>query len=91
MEENNVSSTLAERGARYGTFVDNAQLAQSLKNTLRSNTRWYKLPDAHREALDMIMHKAARIVNGDPNYADNWHDVAGYAILVEKECTKDNT
>jgi hypothetical protein len=30
----------------------------------------------------MIMHKVARILNGDPNYADNWIDIAGYATLV---------
>lgn len=38
-------------------------------------------PD-QREALEMIAHKIARILNGDPNYADSWHDVAGYATLV---------
>ena len=31
----------------------------------------------------MILHKLARILNGDPNYVDSWHDIAGYAILVE--------
>lgn len=40
------------------------------------------LPD-QREALDMIFHKIGRIVCGDPNYADSWHDIAGYAKLVE--------
>jgi len=34
------------------------------------------------EALDMIAHKIARILNGDPNYADSWDDIAGYAKLV---------
>ena len=38
-------------------------------------------PD-QREALEMIAHKIARIVNGDPNYADSWVDIAGYATLV---------
>jgi len=31
----------------------------------------------------MILHKIARIVNGDPDYTDSWHDIAGYAKLVE--------
>jgi hypothetical protein len=35
-----------------------------------------------QEALDMICHKIGRIVNGDPNYADSWVDIAGYATLV---------
>jgi hypothetical protein len=30
----------------------------------------------------MIFHKLARIANGDPNYHDSWHDIAGYAKLV---------
>lgn len=30
----------------------------------------------------MIAHKLARIMNGDPNYIDNWTDIAGYAQLV---------
>jgi hypothetical protein len=34
------------------------------------------------EALDMICHKIGRIVNGDPDYADSWIDIAGYAKLV---------
>src|SRR5690606_10084595 len=28
--------------------------------------------------------KIARILIGDPNYADNWHDIQGYAKLVEE-------
>jgi hypothetical protein len=34
------------------------------------------------EALEMIFSKLARILNGDPNYADSWIDIAGYATLV---------
>jgi hypothetical protein len=30
----------------------------------------------------MILHKIARIVNGDPNWSDSWRDIAGYATLV---------
>ena len=33
----------------------------------------------------MIAHKLGRIVNGDPNYADSWDDIAGYAKLVSDE------
>ncbi len=34
------------------------------------------------EALEMICHKIARIINGDSDYADSWVDIAGYATLV---------
>lgn len=33
----------------------------------------------------MIAGKIARIINGDPNYVDSWHDIAGYATLIEQE------
>lgn len=82
----NVSETLSERGARYGAFGGHADIAQSIKQvmTSRPTTNWHHLPDAHKEALEMIAHKIGRILNGDPNYADNWHDIAGYATLVER-------
>jgi hypothetical protein len=35
-----------------------------------------------RAALAMIAHEIARIMHGDPNYADSWVDIAGYAIPV---------
>jgi len=34
-----------------------------------------------REALDQIAAKIARILCGDANYADHWHDIASYAQL----------
>ena len=33
-------------------------------------------------------NKLARICNGDPFYHDSWHDVSGYARLVEIELEK---
>jgi hypothetical protein len=44
---------------------------------------------SHQEALEMIAHEIGRILNGDPNYADNWHDVGGYSKLVEDRLPKD--
>jgi hypothetical protein len=38
-----------------------------------------------RESLDMIAHKIARILNGNPNVHDHWHDIAGYATLVAND------
>ena len=37
-----------------------------------------------QEALDMIFHKIGRIVAGDPNYADSWHNITRYTTLIEK-------
>ena len=35
-----------------------------------------------REAIDMIIHKLGRIINGNPDKVDHWTDIAGYAKLV---------
>ena len=82
-----VDKVLDERGSRYGTFEGHATVAQCLKTVVRTNlmARNKVLKASQQEALDMIMHKIARIINGDPNYADSWIDVAGYAKLIADE------
>lgn len=79
-----VSATLAERGGRYGAFIDHATIAQGLQEVLFEAGNWYKLDPDMRQALCVICDKMARILNGDPYYEDNWHDIQGYAQLVEK-------
>ena len=80
---NDVTETLTERGNRYGKFKDHAELSQQLKNVMLCSDGWGVLDYDMREALEMIQHKVARILNGDPTYADSWHDIAGYAKLVD--------
>lgn len=79
---------LAERGARYGDFKDHAEITWAIKGAMRDASKWSKLAPLHKEALDMIAHKIGRILNGDPNYDDNWADIAGYAKLVADRCQK---
>jgi hypothetical protein len=79
-----VGQILDERGNRYGKFTGHAQVTQDLKHVIQTHIEVndkYLAPD-QKEALDMICHKIGRIVNGDPNYADSWIDIAGYAKLV---------
>ena len=80
-----VNATLAERGSRYGAFRDNAGVTQSIKAILDGHPRWHTLTACQRESLHHIASKIARIMNGDSNYLDNWHDIACYAMLVEKD------
>lgn len=86
-----VQDTLNERGARYGDFTENAAISQHLKQVLQHDGHdvregWLRLSLVQREALEMIAQKIARILNGDPNYKDNWHDIQGYARLAEERC-----
>lgn len=80
-----INETLNQRGERYGKFKDVAATTYALQAILREAKGHELMSDDQIIALDMICNKMARIVNGDPNYIDNWHDIAGYATLVEQE------
>jgi hypothetical protein len=73
---------LAERGARYGAFIDNATVSQSLKKLMRETPKWSALDPDMKEGLEMIAHKISRILCGDPKYDDSWVDIAGYATRI---------
>jgi len=79
-----IDAILNERGSRYGSFVGHAEITQSFKRTAYEFAERVgnKFAADQIEALDMIFHKLGRILNGDPNYADSWLDIAGYAKLV---------
>lgn len=79
-----INDTLVERGNRYGKFIDNAEIAQHLKRYIRLQPSYDLLAADQREALDNICIKMSRILSQgtDPEYVDNWVDMAGYASLV---------
>lgn len=79
---NNTDTILTQRAARYGKFIDNARIAQSIKQWMEEGTNWDGLHWDQREALHQIASKISRIVTGDIDYVDNWDDIAGYASLV---------
>ena len=81
---NDINTTLTERGNRYGLFSDHAIIAQALQDVMREPIGWSKLAPDQKQALTTIADKIARILNGDPEYLDNWHDIIGYARLIEK-------
>lgn len=77
-----ISKTLAERGNRYGDFGEHARITQSIKRAMTDSPNWSTLSDDKKESLEMLAHKIGRILNGDPNYHDSWHDIIGYTKLV---------
>jgi hypothetical protein len=83
-----ITETLAARGSRYGEYKDVAEVAQLLKHIVRMAPSWLVMESYMQESLDLICNKMARIACGDPYYDDNWHDVGGYAKLVEIELAK---
>lgn len=84
-----VDNTLQERGSRYGSFNDLAQISQALKEAMRATPGWAKLTASQKEALEMVQHKVARMLNGDPTYEDNAVDIVGYATLMMKNMQGD--
>ncbi len=79
-----VKAILAERGKAHGDFTDHARFAQELKGIAYHSGNWEKLTSVQAEALEMILHKVARILAGNPNHQDHWDDIAGYATLVSE-------
>lgn len=84
----NIQDTLDERGKRYGDFTDHARISQSILDAYMNAPKWDALSDDKKQAMRMFADKAARILNGDPEYKDNWHDIAGYAKLTEDRCAE---
>jgi hypothetical protein len=84
MYEDEVDATLDARAVDYGKFIEGAEVMQMLKRVVLNalNNRDKTLAHDQAEAMDMIIHKIGRIINGDPDYADSWIDIAGYAQLV---------
>lgn len=80
----NVNKTLDARALNYGTFKDGAALMQSLKRAMAAHAAKHDktFADDQWEALEMIVHKIGRIVNGNPDVTDHWVDIAGYATLI---------
>lgn len=85
----NIDSTLNERGTRYGDFEDRAFITQDLKAVMQETPNWDLLKADQKEALEMTAHKIGRILNGDPNYIDSWHDIIGYIRLVEQRLERE--
>jgi len=75
-----VEDVLKERQKTHGEFKDMAQTSQAMKRLVTDAP----YPDVIAEALDMIVHKLARVRNGNCMEKDHWVDIAGYATLVSK-------
>lgn len=82
MQGKAIEQTLSEPGSRYGEYAEHARITQAIKAAMADSPNWQSLAPDQRETLEMIAHKAGRILNGDPDYHDSWHDIVGYTKLV---------
>ena len=83
-DETDVGAVLDSRAKDYGKFIEGAEIMQMLKRLVHNyiEDRGTPLAFDQREAIDMIIHKLGRIINGNPDKVDHWVDIAGYATLV---------
>lgn len=70
-----------ERKSTHGDWMQQSQVANDLKKTVRVMGNWDNLAACHQESIDMILTKISRIVSGNPSEPDHWDDIAGYAFL----------
>ena len=72
---------LVEREKTHGDYADVSRVSQALKAALRLGP-FDEIPAIHRESLEMICVKMARIVCGNHHEHDHAADIAGYANLI---------
>lgn len=76
-----IDKILAERAKTHGDYTEHADCTQEIMDVLMKHRRWVDLAADQKETLHMIAHKMGRVVTGNPNVADHWDDIAGYAKL----------
>ena len=76
-----IEETLAQRQKTHGDFSSHAAVSQAMKKAMRQSAGWGGLSDDKKEALEMLAHKIARILNGNPDTHDHWHDIEEKAYI----------
>lgn len=92
VRQQTIADTLAARQSTYGCFEDVAFVTEGIMDLIaKVRPNGLKdIPIPHRMSLYMIASKIARLANGDINSIDGWHDIAGYATLIERLIGGDN-
>lgn len=84
-----ISNLLGERQQTHGSYSQVSKVCQAIKSAMRNSGGWLYLSDEQKESLEMTAMKIARIVCGNPNHADHWEDIEGYARLVSNELERE--
>jgi hypothetical protein len=84
----NTEELLAERQKTHGEYAEHARCTQSILRVLQAERGYPALSDMQKETLHMIAHKLGRIVTGNPDIADHYDDIAGYAKLISQRLEK---
>ena len=79
------NTLLGERERTHGPFSENARISQDFKQYVYTKANPPRRAE-HRESMDQICLKIARILSGDADFKEHWEDIAGYAILAANAC-----
>jgi len=83
-----IKKTLDKRAQTYGDFgrgsMLNVGIMMSIRGRYRDTHEDIDMPDLLEYYISTIVNKLSRIAV-TPDHIDSWHDIAGYATLVEKE------
>ncbi len=87
-----LEETLKERGAVYGDYRGNIQLRKEIMNLIAS--RHYEvtgqvMSPTQIEYIRDVVNKISRLAV-TPDHIDTWHDISGYAALVENILREDS-
>jgi len=77
-----IQDILDARKKTHGCFEVRIYTSQLLKDSMRDSPNWIELDMDQKECLDMVAHKLARILCGNPNELDHYVDIIGYCTLV---------
>lgn len=88
----NINQTLEKRGEVYGNFAQGIDLEAVIMQNIKG--RYYTengvdMSEWYAVAISKIVMKLSRLAVS-PTHIDSWHDIAGYAVLVETHL-KENT
>lgn len=78
----NIVETLIARDSTHGDFPRRAEVEQALIEIIERSDMWPSFEPFQRSAARMIAVKLSRLLSGNPDHIDSWHDIAGYAQLV---------
>lgn len=87
----NVNETLKERGKVYGDYKGGSFFRSVVMRAIIARYKEVNhggMPDIYMVYLYDIVNKLSRLAS-TPDHIDTWHDIAGYAMLVEEALKKD--
>lgn len=83
-----IEETLKTRGNVHGDFVSSALFKDAVGKLISLTPNYGRMGEACRQAMFMIVEKMGRILYGEPIFADHWHDISGYAKLIDNAITE---